>query len=183
MGTLHADHAMPGDQAEGLPTSSATLPSLVVRMLRHGRLGDGLDTLDLGTGAGGLTAYAAHRLGDQRVTSLDVDPYLTSAASGRLGRLGLHPKFVTADATRDIPGTYDRIVSTVALAPGPGLCPVLGALRVGGRLVTILARTMLIVTGWKDTNGEVVGQIERDWAGASPAYRSRLVGAEPRAGS
>lgn len=174
---------MPGDQAEGLPTSSATLPSLVVRMLRHGRLGDGLDTLDLGTGAGGLTAYAAHRLGDQRVTSLDVDPYLTSAASGRLGRLGLHPKFVTADATRDIPGTYDRIVSTVALAPGPGLCPVLGALRVGGRLVTILARTMLIVTGWKDTNGEVVGQIERDWAGASPAYRSRLVGAEPRAGS
>lgn len=56
-------------------------------------------------------------------------------------------------------------VSTVALAPGPGLRPVVEALRVGGRLVTTLARTMLIVTGWKEANGEVVGRIERDWAG------------------
>ncbi|KPI12581.1 protein-L-isoaspartate(D-aspartate) O-methyltransferase [Actinobacteria bacterium OK074] len=165
VGPTHADHAMRGDRVEGPPTSSATLPSLVVRMLRHGRLGDGLDTLDLGTGAGGLTAYAAYRLGDRYVTSLDVDPYLTSAAAERLGRLGLHPKFVTADATRDIPGRYDRIVSTVALPPGPGLSPVLRALRVGGRIVTTLARTTLIVTGWKDTSGEVIGQIERDWAG------------------
>lgn len=73
VGASHADQAAPGDHPGGLPTSSATLPSLVVRMLRHTRLGDGLSLLDLGTGAGGLTAYACHRLGDRHVTSL-ADP-------------------------------------------------------------------------------------------------------------
>ncbi|WP_190122529.1 methyltransferase domain-containing protein [Streptomyces inusitatus] len=165
VGTLHADHAEAGDRPEGLPTSSATLPSLVVRMLRHGRLGDGLDLLDLGTGAGGLTAYAARRLGARHVTSLDVDPYLTSAAADRLAPMGLRPRFLALDATEEIPGTYDRIIATVGMPPGPGLRPMLGALREGGRLVTTIARTTMILTGWRQPDGAVVGRIERDWAG------------------
>ncbi|MFJ4683086.1 methyltransferase domain-containing protein [Streptomyces sp. NPDC088789] len=165
VGKLHADHAEPGDQAEGLPTSSATLPSLVVRMLRHGRLNDGSDLLDLGTGAGGLAAYAARRLGSQHVTSLDIDPYLTRVAAARLATMGLHPRFFATDATTEIPGTYDRIIATVGMPPGHGLRPVLGALREGGRVVTTLGRTSLIVTGWKQRSGDVVGQVERDMAG------------------
>ncbi|MEV5884016.1 methyltransferase domain-containing protein [Streptomyces sp. NPDC052020] len=165
VGALHADHARPGDRPEGLPTSSATPPSLVVRMLRHGRLGDGLSLLDLGTGAGGLAAYACHRLGDPCVTSLDVDPYLVSAAGERLASMGYHPRLITADATEHVPGTYDRIVSTVALAPGAGLRAVFRALEEGGRLATTLARTSLIITGWKDWTGDIVGRVERDMAG------------------
>ncbi|WP_329560421.1 methyltransferase domain-containing protein [Streptomyces uncialis] len=165
VGALHADHAQPDDHPEGRPTSSATLPSLVVSMLRHGRLGDGLDLLDLGTGAGGLTAYAAARLGSERVTSVDVDPYLTGAAAERLARLGLRPRFLALDATAEIPGTYDRIIATVGMPAGPGLRPVLGALREGGRLAATLARTTMILTGWKQAGGDVVGRIERDWAG------------------
>ncbi|MFF8959051.1 methyltransferase domain-containing protein [Streptomyces sp. NPDC014894] len=165
VGGLHADHAEAGDLAEGRPTSSATLPSLVVRMLRWGRLGDKADLLDLGTGAGGLAAYACHRLGDARVTSLDVDPYLTGAAAGRLAAMGLRPRFLAVDATVEIPGTYDRIVATVGLPAGPGLRPVLGALREGGRLVANLARTGVVVTGWKQADGSVVGRVERSPAG------------------
>ncbi|MGX2996078.1 methyltransferase domain-containing protein [Streptomyces sp. JNUCC 64] len=165
VGSLHADHATHDDHPEGAPTSSATLPSLVVAMLRHGRIGDGLDLLDLGTGAGGLTAYACARLGSRHVTSLDVDPYLTAVAADRLARLGIRPTFLTSDATEEVPGSYDRIVATVGMPPGPGLRPVLGALREGGRLVTALARTTLILTGWKQPDGEVVGRVERDWAG------------------
>ncbi|MEH0423469.1 methyltransferase type 11 [Streptomyces sp. B21-083] len=165
VGGLHADHARPGDRPKGLPTSSATLPSLVVRMLRHGRLGAGLSLLDLGTGAGGLTAYASCRIGDRYVMSLDVDAYLTNAAASRLANMGLHPKFVTADATERVPGMYERIVSTVGLPAGPGLRPVLAALATGGRIATTLGRTSLIITGWKHTNGDVVGRVERDTAG------------------
>ncbi|WNI29609.1 methyltransferase domain-containing protein [Streptomyces sp. ITFR-6] len=165
VGALHADHAQIGDRAHGRPTSSATMPSLVVRMLRHGRLGDGLSVLDLGTGSGGLTAYAARRIGDQHVTSLDVDSHLTGAARERLAGLGIHPHFVTADATDHVPGSYDRIVSTVGLPAGTGLRPVLAALAPGGRIATTLRRTCLIVTGWKHANGEVVGRVEGDMAG------------------
>ncbi|MFF4934985.1 methyltransferase domain-containing protein [Streptomyces griseofuscus] len=165
VGTLHADDAAPGDHPEGQPTSSATLPSLVVRMLRHTRIGNGLSLLDLGTGAGGLTAYACHRIGDEHVSSLDVDPYLVSAARARLAAMGHHPHMITADATKEVPGTYDRIVCTVALPPGPGLRAVVGALKQGGRIATTLARTSLIVTGWKEENGDVIGQVERDTAG------------------
>ncbi|MFJ4799919.1 methyltransferase domain-containing protein [Streptomyces murinus] len=165
VGTLHADDAEPGDHPEGQPTSSATLPSLVVRMLRHTRIGDGLSLLDLGTGAGGLTAYACHRIGDGHVSSLDVDPYLVSTARARLAAMGHHPRMITADATKEVPGTYDRIVCTVALPPGPGLRAVVGALNPGGRIATTLARTSLIITGWKEENGDVIGQVERDMVG------------------
>ncbi|MFG3017565.1 methyltransferase domain-containing protein [Streptomyces sp. NPDC048254] len=168
VGILHADDADPDDRPTGKPTSSATHPGLVVRMLRHGRLGAGLSLLDLGTGAGGLTAYACSRLGDRNVTSLDVDPYLVRAAGERLAAMGFQPKMITSDATAHVPGSYDRIVCTVALAPGPGLRPVLGALQAGGRLATTLARTSLIVTGWKHHNGDVVGRVERDTAGFMP---------------
>ncbi|MEV7835312.1 methyltransferase domain-containing protein [Streptomyces subrutilus] len=164
VGARHADHGTPGEYADGMATSSSTLPSLVVRMLRHGRLGPGLATLDLGTGAGGLAAYAARRLGDQHVTSIDVDPYLTEAASERLARMGLRPTFHAVDATAEIPGHYDRIVCTVAIRPGTGLRTVLGALHEGGRLVTTLAGTSLILTGWKHKTGELVGCIERGGA-------------------
>lgn len=162
---LHADKAEPHDHPEGLPESSATQAGLVVRMLRHARVGDGLSLLDLGTGAGGLTAYACHRLGDQHVTSLDVDPYLVSAAGERLAAMGHHPRMVTADATERVPGAYDRVVCTVALAPGRGLASVIRAVRPGGRIATTLARTSLIVTGWKNEAGEVEGRVERDMAG------------------
>ncbi|MEV5531044.1 methyltransferase domain-containing protein [Streptomyces prunicolor] len=165
VGTLHADNAQLTDRPQGLPTSSATLPSLVVRMLRHGRLADGLSLLDLGTGAGGLTAYACHRLGAGRVTSLDIDPYLVSAAGQRLASLGHHPTMVAADATEHVPGSYDRIVSTVGLPAGPGLAPVVAALAPGGRIATTIGRTCLIITGWKRASGAVMGQVERDTAG------------------
>ncbi|MGW0855539.1 methyltransferase domain-containing protein [Streptomyces sp. NPDC002690] len=165
VGGLHADHATPEDRPEGLPTSSATLPSLTVRMLRYARLGDGLPLLDLGTGAGGLTAYASFRVGDKQVTSLDVDPYLSAVAGERLAGLGYHPTMLTADATEHVPGAYERIVSTVGLPPGPGLRPVLAALVPGGRLAMTLARTTLVVTGWKRANGDVVGRVEREMAG------------------
>ncbi|MEU1669935.1 methyltransferase domain-containing protein [Streptomyces sparsogenes] len=163
VGPLHADHAEPGDRAGGRPTSSATLPSLVIRMLRHARLADGMDLLDVGTGAGGLTAYAARRLGDSHVMSVDVDPYLTEAARERLALMGLRPEFATLDATGPIPGEYDRIIATVSVRPLPASW--LRALRPGGRLVTTIANTSLILTAWKGEDGGAVGQIERDWAG------------------
>lgn len=163
VGELHADHARPGNQFTGRPTSSATLPGLLVRMYRHAMITDGMDVLDVGTGSGYGTALLATRLGDAHVTSIDVDGYLTGAAAERLGIVGLYPKVVSCDATGPLPGSYDRIVSTVAVRPIPESW--LAALRSGGRLVTTITGTGLIVTADKMPDGGATGRTEWDRAG------------------
>ncbi|WP_411293915.1 hypothetical protein [Streptomyces sp. NBRC 110611] len=84
VGPLHADDADPGTETvAGLPTSSSTLPGLVVTMYRHAVISDESDVL-VTTGSGYGTALACRRLCDKRVTSIDVDPVLVEKAGGRL---------------------------------------------------------------------------------------------------
>ncbi|WP_436745439.1 methyltransferase domain-containing protein [Streptomyces sp. URMC 129] len=159
----HADHATPGDRPVGLPTSSATLPSLTLRMLRYAQLDHGDELLDVGTGSGYGTALATHRLGEKRVTSVDIDPYLVGVARERLAGMGLRPGIFCGDATGALPGSYDRIVATVAVRPIP--VSWLAALRTGGRLVTTISGTSLIVTAEKRADGGAEGRVEWDRAG------------------
>ncbi|MFD8228542.1 methyltransferase domain-containing protein [Streptomyces massasporeus] len=161
IGPVHADHAGLGKPVIGHPTSSSTLPSLVVTMLGHGRLTPGLRLLDLATGSGYSAALACQHLGEDLVTTLDVDPYLTEAAADRLDRIGWHPAVVTADAGADeLPGTFDRIVSMVSMPRIPSSW--LTALAPGGRLVTTIAGTGLIVTADKTDDGGAKGRVEWD---------------------
>ncbi|MEU5525263.1 methyltransferase domain-containing protein [Streptomyces sp. NPDC047860] len=161
IGAVHADHARPYPPVTGHPTSSSTLPSLVVTMLEHGRLTPGVRLLDVATGSGYSAALACQRLGDDLVTTLDVDPYLTEAAAQRLDRIGRHPTVVTADAGgEELPGVFDRIVSMVSMPRIPASW--LAALAPGGRLVTTLAGTGLIVTADKTEDGGAAGRVEWD---------------------
>ncbi|MFF4402529.1 protein-L-isoaspartate O-methyltransferase [Streptomyces sp. NPDC001480] len=130
-------------------------------MLRHGRLTPGVRLLDLATGSGYSAALACQRLGDDLVTTLDVDPYLTQAAAERLDWIGWHPTVVTVDAAADeLPGTFDRIVSMVSMPRIPASW--LAALTPGGRLVTTIEGTGLIVTADKTEDGGAKGRVEWD---------------------
>lgn len=169
VGPLHADLATPDDHPTGRPTSSATLPSLTVRMYQHARIGDDDTLLDLSLGSGYSTALAAHRLGEAQVTGVDIDPYLVDVARERLAEAGLRPHLECADATKELPGEHDRVVATVALRPIP--TAVLAALRTGGRLVTTLAGTSLIITATKNADGGATGRVEWDRAGFMDARR------------
>ncbi|MFI9261229.1 protein-L-isoaspartate(D-aspartate) O-methyltransferase [Streptomyces sioyaensis] len=162
VGPHHADDAQPGTVPEGLPTSSSTLPSLVIDMYRHAVLTDECDVL-VTTGTGYGTALACRRLGDKHVTSIDVDPALVELAGHRLESIGLNPQTAVCDITDPLPGTYDRIVATVSVRPIP--VSWLAALRPGGRLVTTIAHTGLIVTADKTEDGGAFGRIELDMAG------------------
>ncbi|WP_432092200.1 methyltransferase domain-containing protein [Streptomyces sp. bgisy100] len=166
VGQWHADRADPGDRPKGRPTSSATLPSLVVQMFQHARIDDDDHVLDVGTGSGYGAALAARRLGNEQVTSVDVDHYLVAAARERLAHAGLNPTVKALDATGDLPfdpDSFDRIVATVAVRKVPASW--LTALCSGGRLVTTLAGTSLLVTAEKDPDGGATGRVEWDRAG------------------
>jgi protein-L-isoaspartate O-methyltransferase len=166
IGPLHADHASHDDRPTGRPTSSSTLPGLIVQLARHAYLTEGADVLDIGTGSGYGCAVLATRLGEQHVTSIDIDKYLTESAADRLASISLHPQTLTADATGPLPGTYDRIIATVAVRPIP--LSWLTALRPGGRLVTTITGTGLILTADKTDDGGAAGRIEWDRGGFMP---------------
>jgi protein-L-isoaspartate O-methyltransferase len=163
IGTLHADHASQQDRPEGRPTSSSTMPGLVVTMYRHAMIDDDTDILDIGTGTGYGAALLATRLGDDRVTTIDIDPYLVKTAEERIATTGLRPLVAVADATGPLPGDYDRIVSMTSVAPIPASW--LAALRPDGRIVTTLTGTGLIITANKTPDGGAKGQTQFDRAG------------------
>ncbi|TLP62142.1 methyltransferase domain-containing protein [Microbispora triticiradicis] len=163
VGSSHADHATGEDHPAGLPTSSSTLPGLAVRMYQHADIQDGVDVLDVGVGSGYGAALLTRRLGDRHVTSVDLDAYLTEAATERLDRIGLHPRVVTCDATGPLPGTFDRIAAMVSVRPVPASW--LAALRPGGRLVTTIANTMIIIVADRTDDGGAFGRVQWDRAG------------------
>jgi SAM-dependent methyltransferase len=153
-------------------------------MYRHAGLTNTADVLDIGTGSGYGCALLARRLGDGQVTSVDVDDYLVKAATERLSVVGLHPEVAVCDATASLPGHYDRIVSMMSVAPIPASW--LAALRPGGRLVTVLAGTGLLVTADKTADGGAAGRTEWYRAGfmtarSGPDYPPSLLDQYPQA--
>lgn len=175
---VHADHADGQPMsAYALPTSSSSMPSRVISMLCYARVREGADVLIVGTGSGYSTALASHLLGTRHVTAIDVSPYVTASAADRLRPLGIMPSIVTGDATQELPGTYDCIVSMTSVWPVPASW--LTALRPGGRLATSLAGTPMILTAGKAETGEwaATGRIEWEPAGFMPVRTGGDTGA------
>ncbi|MET8812998.1 protein-L-isoaspartate(D-aspartate) O-methyltransferase [Streptomyces sp. NPDC004549] len=164
VGPLHADRAHPGDiLAEGgVPTSSSTLPGLMVSMYRHAMIAAS-DQVLVTTGSGYGTALACSVLGDDQVTSIDVDEHLVDTARDRLHQHIGRPRLEVCDITGTLPGEFDRIISTVSVRTIPKSW--LDALRPGGRMVTTISGTGLILTADKQVDGGATGRIEWDRAG------------------
>ncbi|MYT82394.1 Protein-L-isoaspartate O-methyltransferase [Streptomyces sp. MnatMP-M77] len=167
VGSQHADHAeTDGTLARSRAlrsTSSSTLPSLILMMYRAAWIQD-TSRLLVTCGSGYGTAVACARVGEDRVTSVDVDSYLVESARARLAEAGHHPQVEVGDLTGDLPeGGYDRIISTVALPTVPASW--LQALAPGGRLVTTIANTGLVVVADKTPDGGAVGRVAAEAAG------------------
>jgi methyltransferase of ATP-grasp peptide maturase system len=117
-------------------TSSASQPSLVLRMLAELDLEPGMRVLEVGTGTGWNAALMCARLGDNAVTTVEVDGELAAAARIALGRAGFSPTVVTGDgAAGYAPGApYDRIIATASVQAIPAAWP--AQARPGGIILT-----------------------------------------------
>ncbi|WP_329384751.1 methyltransferase domain-containing protein [Streptomyces sp. NBC_01716] len=125
------------DNGPGVPTSSASKPSLVASMLRHLDVTDGARVLDVGTGTGWTSALLVARLGGEAVTTVEVDPRISGEAAHRLKSAALSPaRLLVGDglAARPEGAPYDHIHSTAAVRRIPRTW--IEQTRPGGTIVT-----------------------------------------------
>ncbi|MEV8311176.1 methyltransferase domain-containing protein [Streptomyces flavidovirens] len=123
--------------------SSSSQPSLMAGMLEELDVRDGNAVLEIGAGTGYNAALLSHRLGDDKVTTVDLDPEITESARKHLEAAGYHPAVVTGDGARGCPARapFDRIIATCALPSVPRAW--LAQCRPGARIVAPLATGLI----------------------------------------
>lgn len=103
-----------GEGAFQRPSSSSSMPSIMLEMLALLDVRDGHRVLEVGTGTGYQAAWLCHRLGDTQVTSIEYDPDVLAQARANLAASSYAPHLVLGDGLAGHPpnAPYDRVVVT-----------------------------------------------------------------------
>ncbi|MEU3598853.1 methyltransferase domain-containing protein [Streptomyces sp. NPDC006798] len=106
-----------GTEPGQVSTSSASMPSVVFRMLRDLDVHPGARVLEVGTGTGWNAALLAHRTGVGNVVTVEVDSAVTERARESLKRFGTPVRVIHGDGYEGYPegAPYDRIIVTAGV--------------------------------------------------------------------
>ena len=132
-----------GDGAvHGVPTCSSSMPTIMAIMLEVLDARPGHDVLEIGAGTGYNAALLCHALGDDHVTTVDVDPGVLGRARDHLAAAGFRPACVAGDGERGHPdrAPYDRVICTCAVSRIPTAW--LTQTKPGALVVTTLNRSI-----------------------------------------
>ncbi|WP_406286327.1 methyltransferase domain-containing protein [Embleya sp. NBC_00896] len=143
------------------PSSSASQPTVVAGMLLALDVRDGHRVLEIGTGSGWNAGLLAHRLGADRVVTVELDRALAVEARRRLTAIGPAPRVVTGDGAEGWANgsPYDRVLCTCSVERVPA--PWIAQTRTGGRIVTPWA------TSWT-ADGSLVLTTHQDGSAVGP---------------
>ncbi len=119
------------------PTCSASMPSAVLGMLHVLDVQHGHRVLEIGTGTGYTAALLAEHLGDDQVSTIEVDPVLAGQAQARLTEAGYQPTVIRSDGAAGHPPTapFDRVLVTATVRLGELPYPWVEQTTPGGRIV------------------------------------------------
>ncbi|MFC5214330.1 ATP-grasp peptide maturase system methyltransferase [Streptomyces coerulescens] len=137
-----------GPVTGGSPTSSSTLPGVVLWMIEQAGVTRGKRVLIIGAGTGLSTAYVCEIAGEQNVTSIETDAAAAERARKALAEAGYAPTLIAADGLRGYSGRapYDIVIAFCSMRHVPyGL---LQQVKTGGTLLVTLS-------GWGVAHGLV----------------------------
>ncbi|MFE7778144.1 methyltransferase domain-containing protein [Streptomyces sp. NPDC057445] len=141
MTAAYADTPLVTQFTDDVPTSSASMPSMVLRTLLLAGLDDSSApppgrVLELGAGTGFNAALLCELLGERAVTTVELDPLLAAQAERNVKAAGYDPEVVVGDAADGWPpgAPYDRIIATFSVDRLPPAW--LQQTAPGGRIVT-----------------------------------------------
>ncbi|MFH9420365.1 ATP-grasp peptide maturase system methyltransferase [Streptomyces sp. NPDC017529] len=145
----------------GAPTSSSTLPSLVVRMWADADVRPGHTVLEIGTGSGYSTALACAYIGSDAVTSIEVDAHRLNQAATALDNAGYTPTLAVSDGLYGYwpEAPFDRIVAACSFRSVP---PALIAQTCPG------GKVLLTLSGWLYGYARVLLTVAEDGTAEGP---------------
>lgn len=111
-----------GSEPGRLATSSASMPSVVFRMLDALTVDDYCRVLEIGTGTGWNAALLAHKVGEENVVSVEVDEAVAVRARGALSHFfGAPVEVIHGDGCAGAPahGPFDRVIATCGVRELP----------------------------------------------------------------
>lgn len=119
--TQRGDGSSDLDDETAYPTSSISCPHVAAEFLHLLDLASHHRVLEIGTGTGWTAGMLAWRLGDDQVTSIEVDESVAAAASASLKEAGFAPTVLVGDgALGALDGApYDRVHVTCGVRDIP----------------------------------------------------------------
>lgn len=151
-------------------TSSASEPGVVALMLEELNIEPGQRVCEIGTGTGYNAALLCARLGQESVTSIEIDPEVAGAARKALDSAGFRPCLVVGDGAEGYRpnAPYDRVIATAATRRVPYAW--VAQTRPGGRVLVPWASAyhngaLLALTVGADgtASGGFVGNVAFMW--------------------